>query len=39
MKERFLLSKPTPGKIKIPPLNLNPEYPLTLDLRRVKNLL
>ncbi|HEY9848668.1 MAG TPA: transglutaminase family protein [Leptolyngbyaceae cyanobacterium] len=39
MKERFLPSKPIPGKIQIPPLNLNPEYPLTLDLRRVKNLL
>lgn len=38
MKERFLPGKPTSSKTQIPPLDLHPEYPLTLDLRRVKNL-
>jgi uncharacterized protein (DUF2126 family) len=36
MKERFVSRDPTPGKCEIPPLQLNSEYPMTLDLRRVK---
>ncbi|HAG79663.1 MAG TPA: IMP dehydrogenase, partial [Cyanobacteria bacterium UBA12227] len=35
MVERFVPQGHTPGKIKIPSLQLSPEYPLTLDLRRV----
>lgn len=32
--ERFMPLPPQPGKVTVPPLYLNPEYPLTLDLRR-----
>lgn len=32
--ERFIPQPPQPGKVTVPPLRLNPEYPLTLDLRR-----
>ncbi|MDY7022361.1 MAG: transglutaminase family protein, partial [Cyanobacteriota bacterium] len=32
--ERFVAQGHTPGEIKIEPLNLDSEYPLTLDLRR-----
>ncbi|HBL12882.1 MAG TPA: IMP dehydrogenase [Cyanobacteria bacterium UBA11162] len=35
MVERFVPQGHTPGKIKISPLQLSSEYPLTLDLRRV----
>ncbi|MFP4100183.1 transglutaminase family protein [Coleofasciculus sp.] len=35
MLERFIPQDHTPGIISIPPLSLSPEYPLTLDLRRV----
>ncbi|WP_448564329.1 transglutaminase family protein [Trichothermofontia sp.] len=31
--ERFIPQPPQPGVVTIPPLRLNPEYPLTLDLR------
>ncbi|MFM6192473.1 DUF2126 domain-containing protein [Planktothrix sp.] len=35
MLERFITMGHTPGLMKIPPLHLNPEYPLTLDLRQI----
>ena len=35
MVERFVPQGHTPGKIKLQSLQLSPEYPLTLDLRRV----
>jgi uncharacterized protein (DUF2126 family) len=34
-EERFLAREATPGSLHVSPLPLNPEYPLTLDLRRV----
>jgi uncharacterized protein (DUF2126 family) len=37
MLERFIPQDHTPGIISIPPLSLSPEYPLTLDLRRVNS--
>ncbi len=33
--ERFVQQSHTAGQIKLPAVQLNPEYPLTLDLRRV----
>lgn len=33
-RERFIPQPPQPGKVEVPPLVLNPEYPLTLDLRQ-----
>lgn len=35
MLERFIPMGHTSGLIQLPPLHLNPEYPLTLDLRQV----
>ncbi|MBD2483201.1 DUF2126 domain-containing protein [Planktothrix sp. FACHB-1365] len=35
MLERFMEMGHTSGLMKIPPLHLNPEYPLTLDLRQM----
>ncbi len=35
MLERFIAMGHTPGLMKIPSLHLNPEYPLTLDLRQI----
>jgi uncharacterized protein (DUF2126 family) len=32
---RFFRHGHTPGKIKIPPVGLNPDFPFTLDLRNV----
>ena len=37
MAERFVPHDPAPGKIKVPPLQLSPEYPLTLDLRQARS--
>lgn len=35
MLERFVAMGHTSGLIKVAPLKLNPEYPLTLDLRQI----
>jgi uncharacterized protein (DUF2126 family) len=38
LHERFIPHGPRPEPMKIPPLQVHPKYPLTLDLRRAVNL-